>query len=143
MNFLIQIIPWNRVDKGLLLALFGLMTFGLLFVYSATYNNELFSSATQIKQPYFKQGIFYLAGLTVAFALCLKDYNQIARWAYVFYWLNIIMLTLVLIPGIGSIRYGARRWLPRLVLSPLRGSIGRLRRDRRRCRPVCLRIQPQ
>ncbi len=110
MNYLIQKIPWSRVDKGLLFALFGLMTFGLLFVYSATYNNELFSSATQIKQPYFKQGIFYLVGLTVAFVLCVKDYNQIARWAYVFYWLNIIMLTLVLIPGIGSIRYGARRW---------------------------------
>ena len=110
MNFMRQVIPWNRLDKGIILALFGLMTFSLLFVYSATYNNELFSSVTQIKQPYFKQGIFYLAGLTVAFALCLKDYNQIARWAYVFYWLNIIMLTLVLIPGIGSIRYGARRW---------------------------------
>ena len=87
MNFLIQKLPWNRVDKGLLIALFGLMTFGLLFVYSATYNNELFSSSTLIKQPYFKQGIFYLAGLTTAFVLCLKDYNQIARWAYVFYWL--------------------------------------------------------
>jgi len=110
MNFLTQILPWNRVDKVLLIALFGLMTFGLLFVYSATYNNELFSSSTLIKQPYFKQGIFYLAGLTIAFVLCLKDYNQIARWAYVFYWLNITMLTLVLIPGIGSMRYGARRW---------------------------------
>ncbi len=62
MNFMTQILPWNRVDKGLLIALFGLMTFGLLFVYSATYNNELFSSSTLIKQPYFKQGIFISQG---------------------------------------------------------------------------------
>lgn len=110
MNYLTQLIPWNRVDKGLLVALIGLMIFGILFVYSATYNNEIFASASKLRQPHLKQGIFYLAGLSIAFALCLKDYNQIARWAYVFYWLNIIMLTLVLIPGVGSMRYGARRW---------------------------------
>ena len=52
MNFTTQILPWNRVDKGLLIALFGLMTFGLLFVYSATYNNELFSSIELDMSPH-------------------------------------------------------------------------------------------
>ena len=110
MNFLAQLIPWNRLDRLLLFALAGLMTFGLLFVYSATYNNELFATASALRQPFVKQAIFYGAGLGIAFVICLKDYNLLSRWAYVFYWLNILMLTLVLIPGIGSIRYGARRW---------------------------------
>ena len=110
MNFIFQLIPWHRLDRVLLVALAGLMTFGLLFVYSATYNNELFATASTLRQPFVKQAIFYAAGLGIAFILCLKDYNTLGRWAYVFYWLNILMLTLVLIPGIGSIRYGARRW---------------------------------
>ena len=110
MKFISQLIPWHRLDRVLLVALAGLMTFGLLFVYSATYNNELFAAASTLRQPFVKQAIFYAAGLGIAFILCLKDYNTLGRWAYVFYWLNILMLTLVLIPGIGSIRYGARRW---------------------------------
>ena len=110
MNFIAQLIPWHRLDRVLLVALAGLMTFGLLFVYSATYNNELFATASTLRQPFVKQAIFYAAGLGIAFILCLKDYNTLGRWAYVFYWLNILMLTLVLIPGIGSMRYGARRW---------------------------------
>ena len=110
MNFISQLIPWSRLDKTLLLALAGLMTFGVLFIYSASYNNELFLSLSTIRQPFIKQPIFYAIGIGLAFIICLKDYNQLARWAYVFYWLNILMLILVLIPGIGTMRNGARRW---------------------------------
>ena len=110
MNFISQLIPWNRLDRTLLFALTGLMAFGVLFVYSAAYNNDLFSSHSTIRQPFVKQAIFYTIGIGVAFVVCLKDYNQLARWAYVFYWLNILILILVLIPGIGTVRNGARRW---------------------------------
>ena len=51
MNFISQLIPWHRLDRVLLVALAGLMTFGLLFVYSATYNNELFATASTLRQP--------------------------------------------------------------------------------------------
>ena len=110
MNFIAQLIPWRRLDRPLLIALGGLMTFGILFVYSATYNNDLFASASWMRQPYIKQIIFYGAGIGIAFIICLKEYNLLARWSYVFYWLSIVSLVLVLIPGIGSVRYGARRW---------------------------------
>ena len=110
MNFITQLIPWNRLDRTLLFALTGLMAFGVLFVYSAAYNNDLFSSHSTFRQPFVKQAVFYTIGIGVAFIVCLKDYNQLARWAYVFYWLNILMLILVLIPGIGTVRNGARRW---------------------------------
>ena len=110
MNFITQLIPWNRLDRILLFALAGLMAFGVLFVYSGSYNNELFSSGSTIRQPFVKMAIFYAIGIGVAFIICLKDYNQMARWAYVFYWLNILMLIMVLIPGIGTDRNGSRRW---------------------------------
>ena len=110
MKFISQLIPWNRLDKTLLIALAGLMTFGVLFIYSASYNNDLFLSLSTIRQPFIKQPIFYAIGIGIAFIICLKDYNILSRWAYVFYWLNILMLILVLIPGIGTMRNGARRW---------------------------------
>jgi len=110
MNYLNQLIPWSRLDRILLFALAGLMTFGVLFVYSASYNNELFSANSAIRQPFVKMAIFYTIGIGIAFIICLKDYNQLSRWAYVFYWLNILMLILVLIPGVGTDRNGARRW---------------------------------
>src|SRR5581483_7326563 len=43
--------------------------------------------------------------------VCLIDYHAISRWAYVAYWGAILLLVAVLIPGIGSLRYGARRWI--------------------------------
>ena len=108
--FLSSLIPWHRLDRVLLVSLAGLIAFGTLFVYSATHNNDLFASASWLRQPHFKQIIFYGIGIGLAFLICLKDYNQLARWAQVFFWLSMITLVLVLIPGIGSERYGARRW---------------------------------
>ena len=43
-------------------------------------------------------------------ALCLVDYNLLARWSFVAYW-AMIRLIAVLVPHIGSMRYGARRWI--------------------------------
>ena len=110
MQFIAQLIPWHRLDRIMLAAIAGLMLFGTFFVYSATYNNELFTSASWFRQPHVKQIIFYGAGISIAFIICLKDYNVLSRWSYVFYWLSMASLVLVLIPGIGSVRYGARRW---------------------------------
>ncbi|MBT5321661.1 MAG: hypothetical protein HOL43_04765, partial [Verrucomicrobiales bacterium] len=45
MKFIKQLIPWHRLDRMLLLCLAGLMAFGVLFVYSATYNNETYTGA--------------------------------------------------------------------------------------------------
>ena len=100
----------QRLDKLLLLALGGLMLFGIAFVLSATKSNELYTNANLFGQPVFKQAVFYTIGLSAAALLCLRDYHSIARYAYIGYWACIGMLILVLIPGIGSVRYGARRW---------------------------------
>lgn len=91
-------------------ALVGLMVFGLAFVLSATRVNELFSEAAWYKQPFFKMIVFYVIGIGVAVVVCLKDYHQLARYAFIGYWGCIVMLMFVLVPGIGAARYGARRW---------------------------------
>ena len=94
----------------LLAALAGLMAFGLTFVLSATRVNELFSGSEWYRQPFFKLLAFYAIGIGLATAICFKDYLQRARYSFVGYWSCIVMLVFVLIPGIGAVRNGARRW---------------------------------
>lgn len=101
----------SRLDKLQVAAVFGLMLVGALFVYSATMVNEAAHLAPLLSQSWFRQILWYGVGASAAVALCLVDYHTLARWSFVAYWGAIVLLVAVLIPGIGSVRYGARRWL--------------------------------
>jgi rod shape determining protein RodA len=114
----------SRVDRLLLAALGGLMLFGLAFVYSATMVSEPVgvlqqwrdSSFTQFSswlmgELFFRQLVWYALGIGAAIALCLVDYRSLARWAMLAYWGSILLLAAVLLPFIGSMRFGARRWI--------------------------------
>jgi rod shape determining protein RodA len=50
-------------------------------------------------------------GIGAAVVVCMVDYRSIARWAMLFYWGSIGLLVAVLLPFIGSVRLGARRWI--------------------------------
>jgi len=101
----------SRLDRVQLVALCGLMLFGAAFVYSATMVNESASLAPWYNQSWVRQIIYYVLGAGAGATLCLLDYRVLARWSYVFYWLTILLLIAVLIPKIGSLRFGARRWI--------------------------------
>jgi rod shape determining protein RodA len=114
----------SRVDRPLLIGLVGLMLFGLAFVYSATMVNEPAGVWDQYRelrfgafcewllgQLFFRQLIWYGLGIGGALVVCLIDYRSLARWAMVAYWGCILLLIAVLLPFIGSIRFGARRWI--------------------------------
>ncbi|MBU6400845.1 MAG: rod shape-determining protein RodA, partial [Verrucomicrobia bacterium] len=60
---------------------------------------------------FFHQMIWYALGTAGAIGLCLADYRVFARWSLVVYWVMILLLIAVLIPGIGTYRFGARRWI--------------------------------
>lgn len=98
-----------RIDKVLLAGLLGLMVLGAFFIYSATLAHEA-NDIPWYRERWIMQSFFCLAGLFVAFLICLVDYHSLARWAFVGYWGMILLLVLVLIPGIGVMRFGARRW---------------------------------
>src|SRR2546427_1143328 len=100
----------SRVDKILVIALGCLILLGTAFIYSATTAREGGSSAVWYNQMWVRQVVWYAAGIGSAVALCLIDYRTLARWSYVIYWVAIVLLVAVLIPGIGSMRFGARRW---------------------------------
>jgi len=101
----------HRLDFVLLVGVLGLMIMGLLFVYSATMASEGAMIPAWYHQSWFKQVIWFAVGLGAATAVCVLDYHTLARWSFVAYWLCIFTLLIVLIPHIGSVRYGARRWI--------------------------------
>jgi len=97
-----------RVDKLQLSALLGLMLIGVAFIYSAT--RDTVATGALYDQLWFRQIVWYGLGVGVAVAICLIDYRTLSRFSFVVYWLTIVMLILVLIPHVGSVRFGARRW---------------------------------
>ena len=99
----------HRIDRLQLFGLIGLMLLGLAFIYSATRAGEP-GTTLLYNEMWFRQVVWYLAGLGAATVLCLVDYHTLARWSYVIYWATIILLIAVLIPGVGTVRFGARRW---------------------------------
>ena len=101
----------ERFDRLQLAALAGLMLIGTLFVYSATMANPAMAALPWYDQTWLRQIVWYALGLGAGAALCLLDYHTLARWSFVAYWATIFFLVIVLIPHIGSMRFGARRWI--------------------------------
>src|SRR5262249_48573177 len=83
---------------------------GIAFVYSATMVSESAAALPIYDQLWFRQLVWYAVGTGLAAVLCLVDYRAMSRWAFIIYWFTILMLIAVLIPGIGSVHLGARRW---------------------------------
>lgn len=112
------------LDRLQLAAIAGLMVLGTAFVYSATMVHEPLGLWQEFRenglrpmvgwmmgQLFFRQMVWYVLGLGLAVAVCLVDYRAMIRWSLVVYWASLILLLLVLVPGIGSMRFGARRWI--------------------------------
>ena len=104
-------VPREKFDKLQLAALAGLMCLGAAFVFSATMVSPVEIDKAWFAQTWFRQVVWYGLGTGVAAALCVLDYHTLARWSFVAYWAAILCLVAVLIPHIGSMRFGARRWI--------------------------------
>lgn len=101
-----------RIDKLQLFAIAGLMFLGAAFIYSATMVNENIRALPLYNQTWFRQLLWYVFGIGASVGLCFLDYRSFTRWALVIYWISILLLVAVLIPGIGSTHgWGARRWI--------------------------------
>jgi rod shape determining protein RodA len=101
----------SRVDATLWVAVAGLVLLGLAFVASSTLAAEELNRVPFWQRSWVRQGIWYLVGGACAAALCSVDYRVLARWSPVVYVGMMLVLVLVLVPGIGAVRFGARRWL--------------------------------
>ncbi|MDE3065914.1 MAG: rod shape-determining protein RodA [Verrucomicrobiota bacterium] len=101
----------SPLDRLQLAALAGLMVIGTLFVYSATAANPAVADLPWFDQSWFKQIVWYALGVGAGAVVCAMDYHVLARWSVVAYWAAIFFLVVVLVPGLGTVRFGARRWI--------------------------------
>ncbi|MBE6047928.1 MAG: rod shape-determining protein RodA [Clostridium sp.] len=93
------------IDKALLLAMISIVLFGILNIYLATKG---------LTSPFYfakKQLIWLFISLIVIYFLLSVDYRVIYRYVPIFYWISIILLIAVWIPGIGITVNGARGWI--------------------------------
>ena len=109
--FGLNTVPRQSFDRLQIAALVGLMFIGTAFVFSATMVNDFAASLPLYDQTWVRQIVWYALGFGVAAAMCVVDYHTLARWSFVVYWLMILCLVAVLIPHVGSMRFGARRWI--------------------------------
>jgi rod shape determining protein RodA len=99
-----------NIDWMLLLMVGGIVTWGLVTVYSATHGRL----ETHLDDFYLKQIYWFGAGLVLMLFVTLVDYQLLSRAAYPLLALGILLLVAVFL--VGRVASGARRWL---VFGPL------------------------
>ena len=108
MNLVLANLSKLRIDLLMAFCLFGLMLFGSIFILSASV--EQYENNDLVDTYFFRQVIFYFFGILIGFLFIIIDYHKLSGYAQTFYWATILLLILVLIPGVGEVRFGARRW---------------------------------
>ena len=108
MNLVLANLSKLRIDLLMAFCLFGLMLFGSIFILSASV--EQYETNDLVDTYFFRQVIFYFFGILIGFLFIIIDYHKLSGYAQTFYWATILLLIVVLIPGVGEVRFGARRW---------------------------------
>jgi cell division protein FtsW len=102
-----------EIDLALLWSALILLLLGMVMVYSASIATAEAGQFSAHQPAYFlvRHGVFLAIGLlaaAVAFQMPLAVWQQMAPWLFV---AGFVLLTVVLIPGLGREVNGARRWL--------------------------------
>ena len=108
-----------QFDELLVWILIGLLTLGLVMVYSSSIATAEGSKFTGYQPAHylFRHGVYIAVGLVVglfAFQIPVQIWQNYAPYLFMF---GVALLVLVLIPGIGREVNHSRRWLPLLVIN--------------------------
>lgn len=98
------------VDKWMLLAVVGLLALGMTMVLSTSYlhSQERYGDGTY----FFRKQLIAMGAGVIALIVCSMTPSALyRRFAYPLLALSFLLLVMVLIPGIGVSRGGARRWI--------------------------------
>jgi cell division protein FtsW len=103
-----------KLDMTLIWVIFILLIFGMVMVYSASIampDNPRFANLTGTYFVYRHAFFIFLACIvsTVAFQVPLVLWEKVAPWLFV---VSLLLLIAVLIPHLGRVVNGARRWIP-------------------------------
>lgn len=88
----------------------ALTIFGCVMVFSAS----KYSATVQYNNPYFylkKQIIGVVIGLVGMIVCAFVNHKIYKKFYWVFYFVGLVFLALVFVPGLGKTSYGATRWI--------------------------------
>ena len=97
-------------DRWLIVAVLGLIVLGLMMVASSS----VMISTKFYHQPFhflLRQAIYLFVGFVLAVVVMRIDSSLWERYSVPLLFVCLIMLVLVLVPGIGRVVNGSRRWL--------------------------------
>ena len=104
------IVSQKPFDFTLCITIFLLLSLGIVMVLSASAPSSL--STTGNSYTYvIKQVIFAIIGIVLMFIISKIDYRIYKKFYKLAYWISVISLVLVVIPGIGVEVKGATRWI--------------------------------
>lgn len=98
------------MDMYLLVSILILMILGLVMVFSAS-SIELLMKGSSPYQIFYKQGKFVVIGIGIMFATAYFDFRIWKKIAPIMYFISIIFLMLIFVPGLGVESNNALRWL--------------------------------
>ncbi len=106
-------------DFSLLWVVLSLLAFGMVMVYSASIAYADASKMFGHNSVYFltRQAIYIAIGLlaaTVAFQIPMNSWQKMSPYLFIG---GVMLLVMVLIPGIGKVVNGSRRWISLLVMN--------------------------
>lgn len=106
------IINRGKIDPIITISMIILVVLGVIMVFSASY----YFAQTQLKNPdvtYFfkRQGMFAILGFSLLPIVTKIDWRFFKRFSPTIFIVCLFLSTIVLIPGIGIMANGARRWL--------------------------------
>jgi cell division protein FtsW len=97
-------------DFILCITVFLLLALGIVMVLSASAPSSL-STYNNSYHYVVRQAGFALAGIVLMFIISRIDYRIYKKFYKVAYWVSIIAIALVVVPGVGVKINGARRWI--------------------------------
>ena len=102
----------THIDYGMLISVIMLLCVGLLMVSTASSYYALTNSNYSDSNYFFVRQLFF-AVLGIVFMLFFANvnYKNLKKASGLFYIICLALLFAVAIPGVGSVRNGARRWL--------------------------------
>ena len=101
----------NQLDFILLITVILLLSLGLIMVLSASSPTSLAETGDDSYSYFRKQAIFAVVGVIAMLFISKIDYRFWKKFYKIAYWVSIILLLMVLIPGIGVSSGGASRWI--------------------------------
>lgn len=102
------------IDVTFCLLVLLLTAIGLVMLLSASFPSAYYEASPSKHNPlyYFeRQAIFAVLGTAVMLLVSKFNYQRLRGVGKILLYISVVLLLLVLIPGIGEIRNGARRWI--------------------------------